>query len=155
MSPKSLLRHPDVKSYIIDFTNGKFEEVLDDNLADVDKVMKVILTSGKIYYELIKYKNENGVKDTAILRLEQYYPFPAVSLKSILGKYKNAGEIRWVQEEPENMGALNFIRSKITEHITGGKILSFVSRKESASPAPGSYKVFADTQIQLIQKSFE
>ncbi|MGV8016621.1 MAG: multifunctional oxoglutarate decarboxylase/oxoglutarate dehydrogenase thiamine pyrophosphate-binding subunit/dihydrolipoyllysine-residue succinyltransferase subunit [Ignavibacteria bacterium] len=155
MSPKSLLRHPDVKSYIIDFTNGKFEEVLDDKQAEVDKVKKVILTSGKIYYELIKHRKENGIDDTAILRLEQYYPFPAESLKSIIGKYKNAGEIRWVQEEPENMGALNFIRTRITEHITGGKILSFVSRKESASPAPGSYKVFADTQKQLIQKSFD
>ena len=154
MSPKSLLRHADVKSYIINFTNGKFEEVLGDNAVEKDNVKKILLTSGKVYYDLMKYKNENKITDTAIVRLEQYYPFPADSLKKIIAEYKNSEILRWVQEEPENMGALNFVRTRIAGTLSEGMKFSYVSRRESASPAPGSYKVYNETQKQLIQKSF-
>ncbi|MCE1164650.1 MAG: multifunctional oxoglutarate decarboxylase/oxoglutarate dehydrogenase thiamine pyrophosphate-binding subunit/dihydrolipoyllysine-residue succinyltransferase subunit [Bacteroidetes bacterium] len=155
LSPKSLLRHAEVKSYIINFTNGKFEEVIDDSSVAKDKAVKIILTSGKVYYDLLKYRNDNGISDTAIVRLEQYYPFPDGNLKNILAEYKHAKEIRWVQEEPENMGALGFVRTKIAGVTEDNLKFSYVSRKESASPAPGSYKVYAETQKIIIQKSFE
>jgi multifunctional 2-oxoglutarate metabolism enzyme len=155
LTPKSLLRHADVKSYIINFTNDKFEEVLDDTDADKKNVKKVIVTSGKVYYDLLKYKKDNGKNDVAIVRLEQYYPFPLETLKTVIAGYTSAKEITWVQEEPENMGALNFIKTRFASEDAGGRKLTFVSRKESASPAPGSYKVYTETQNNIIQKSFE
>jgi len=154
MSPKSLLRSNEVKSKIKEFTEGKFFEVLDDVIEEKNKIDKIILTSGKVYYDLLKYKNENQKDNFAIVRLEQYYPFPKEELLKIISEYKNATDVIWVQEEPENMGALNFVKVKLSESELSGKKLSFVSRKESASPAPGSHKIFDETQKKLIEKSF-
>jgi 2-oxoglutarate dehydrogenase E1 component len=154
MSPKSLLRHPDAKSYKKEFVNGKFMEIIDDNSGDKSSVTKILIASGKIYYDLLKYRTDNKLNDTAILRLEQIYPFPKDDLLNLIKSYGNAKSVKWVQEEPENMGALNFIKVRLTEKETG-KTLEFVSRKESASPAPGSYKIFNETQKQLIEKAFE
>jgi len=154
MSPKSLLRHPDAKSFINDFTGGKFMEVMDENQGDKLSVTKILIATGKVYYDLLKHKTDNKLNDTAILRLEQIYPFPKELLLNIIKSYSSAKMIKWVQEEPENMGALNFVKVRLTEKETG-KSLEFVSRKESASPAPGSYKVFSETQKKLVETAFK
>jgi 2-oxoglutarate dehydrogenase E1 component len=147
MTPKSLLRLPDAKSPREDFVNGKFHEILDDNLTfDKSGVDRIILTSGKVYYDLIKYRKENKISNAAIIRIEQYYPFKHDLLEKILISYKNSNKIIWVQEEPKNMGAWNFISQRIFDVISTGKKLYYAGRPESASPAVGSAKISAQQQ---------
>ena len=154
-TPKSLLRHPDVKSGVEEFTGGEFREVIDDNTLDKSKVRKVILTSGKVYYDLLKYRTDNNINDVALLRLEQYYPLPEKEIKDAVNSYGKAKTVAWVQEEPENMGAQNFLKVRLNEKDFKGKTLEFVSRKESASPAPGSFKMYNETQKILTEKAFK
>jgi 2-oxoglutarate dehydrogenase E1 component len=154
LTPKSLLRHAEVKSPVDEFINGRFAEVIDDEGTEKDKVKTVILTSGKVYYDILKHKTENTADDFAIVRLEQYYPFPADLLASIIKTYKNSQEVIWAQEEPANMGALTFMAMRLKEEITGKKNLRFVSRKESPSSAPGSYKVFMESQQKIVKETF-
>lgn len=154
MTPKSLLRNPLSYSYANEFLNGKFMEVVDDDIKDKNKIKNIILTSGKVYYDLLKHKRENNIDDYAIVRIEQYYPYPVQSIESTIKPYKNAKVLKWVQEEPENMGALNFIKCRLTENFPK-YVLKFVSRKENPSPAPGSYKVYIETQYRLINNAFK
>lgn len=154
-TPKSLLRHPDVKSNLSEFTSGKFNEVIDDTSIDKNKVRKVLITSGKVYYDLLKHRTENKIEDIAIVRLEQYYPLPETELTGIVNSFSKAKSVVWVQEEPENMGALNFLKVRLKEKDFKGKTLEFISRKESASPAPGSYKRYNETQKLLVENSFK
>jgi len=149
MSPKSLLRHPQVVSPVKDFTTGKFREVIDDHYADKKKVKKILLCSGKIYFDLLHEQNTKNRKDVAILRLEQLYPFPKRQLDKLLGQYNNKAEVIWVQEEPANMGALGFIKRMYSERVS-----SEISRKASASPATGYHKVHNQEQSDIIKKSF-
>lgn len=155
MTPKSLLRLPEARSPKENFLSGKFEEFLDDNsINNYDKIAKLILTSGKVYYDLLKFKEKNNITDTAIIRIEQYYPFEKNKLELIFGRYKNAKKILWVQEEPRNMGAWNFLSGKISELLTGDQTLSCKSRNESASPANGSAKITNQEQIELVKSAF-
>lgn len=155
MTPKSLLRHPLVKSDLDDLLNGNFVSVLDDNTIDKKAIKKVILTSGKVYYDLFSYRAVNKINDTAIVRLEQYYPFPKKEIEEILNSYTEAEKFVWVQEEPENMGAMNFMRNRLLREGLLKKFnFSFVSRKSSPSPAPGSYKSFQETQNKLLSDAF-
>ena len=149
MSPKSLLRHPKVVSPVGEFTSGKFREVIDDEFADRKKVKRILLCTGKVYYDLEHEQSAAGRKDVAIVRLEQLYPFPKKQLEKILGKYNAKAELFWVQEEPANMGALTFIR-----RMYGDRIMGEVSRKASASPATGYHKVHDHEQSEIIRKSF-
>jgi len=155
MSPKSLLRHLDAKSTKEELFSGEFMEVIDDDTKEKDKIKKVILTSGKIYYELLKYRNDNKINDTAIVRIEQYYPYPEEKLNSILKSYKSAEKIRWVQEEPENMGAYHFMMRRLMGDKEIFAKFSAVTRNPSASPAPGSFRIWEKTQKDIIEKSFE
>ncbi len=147
-SPKSLLRHPGVSSPISEFTKGKFQEVISDPYVTTKEVKKVLFCSGKVYFDLLDEQQKRKAKDTAIVRIEQVYPFPEKQVNAILKKYGNP-KIVWVQEEPENMGAWNFILSR-TE-------LDFecVARKISASPATGFSKVHKEEQVELVQKAFD
>ena len=131
-TPKSLLRHPMVSSKIKDLASGGFNEIIDDKTAEPDLVNKVVFTSGRLYYDLAKYKIENGLNHVAIVRLEQIYPIPNKQINQILKKYSNSEELIWAQDEPENMGAWPFINRKLD--CLGFKV---VSRPESASPAVG------------------
>nr|GEZ57746.1 2-oxoglutarate dehydrogenase, mitochondrial-like [Tanacetum cinerariifolium] len=108
MSPKSMLRNPLCVSPVEDFTNGRFQEVLGDNFADAAQVEKVLLCSGKVYYDLLEEQQKSDRKDVAIVRLEQLHPFPKKQLDVELAKYTNA-KVYWVQEEPENMGYWNYL----------------------------------------------
>ncbi len=154
MSPKSLLRHPEAKSPNEDFTNGKFNEIIDDVSVDKKSVRKVLLTSGKVYYDLLKYRTSNNINDTAIVRIEQYYPFNSKLLLNILKLYASADKVMWVQEEPQNMGAWNFLAHRITSLLPKGKKLNYAGRPESASPAVGSSKISAQQQSELIDNAF-
>ncbi len=156
MTPKSLLRLPEVKSPRQDFVSEQFHEILDDNLVtDKSLIERIILTSGKVYYELVKFRKENNIKNTAIMRVEQYYPFKHDLLDKILSGYKNSNKIIWVQEEPKNMGAWNFISQRIFDVISTHKKLYYAGRPESASPAVGSAKISAQQQKDLVQAAFK
>jgi 2-oxoglutarate dehydrogenase E1 component len=156
MTPKSLLRHPEAKSNKEEFLNGKFYEVLDDpNVSDKKDITRIVLVSGKLYYELNSYKKSNDITDTAIIRIEQFYPYPAKQLKRILELYTGTKEILWVQEEPKNMGAWNFLSQRLSNDIPDGWKLDYIGRPESASPAAGSSKISSQQQKQLIRDAFD
>ena len=148
-SPKSLLRHPAVISPLKDFTEGSFIEVIDDANVTPKEVKRVVMCSGKIYYDLLEAQQKKKAKDTAIVRLEQLAPFPEKQLKVVLKKYKDA-KLVWVQEEPANMGYMQFIMRVMPK---GG--FEFISRKASASPATGFSKVHKMEQEKIINKAFE
>ena len=148
MSPKSLLRHPKAVSPLDEFTSGNFQEVIGDDNVTATSVKKVILCSGKVYYDLLERKEKDKRKDIALIRIEQLQPFPANQVNKILDKYKNA-DYFWLQEEPENMGYWNFVQRVYKE-----KDLTLISRKASASPATGYAKVHAQEQEEIINKAF-
>jgi len=148
MSPKSLLRHPKAVSPLDEFTSGNFREVIGDDNVTAKSVKKVILCSGKVYYDLLERKEKDKRKDVALIRIEQLQPFPANQVNKILDKYKNA-DYFWLQEEPENMGYWNFVQRVYKE-----KDLTLISRKASASPATGYAKVHAQEQEEIINKAF-
>lgn len=150
-TPKSLLRHPKCVSSLKDFTTGGFKEIIDDN-ADPKNIKKVVMCSGKVYYDLLDHKEKNGVNDIAFIRLEQIFPMPFTQIKKLKEKYSNAKEWTWVQEEPENMGCWSFILRKLSPLLPGIKL---VSRVESASPATGYSKKHAEQLQEILDKVFE
>lgn len=158
MTPKSLLRLPEARSRKDEFVGGRFQLVIDDNeIAQKDRVKRVILTSGKFYYELVKYRKEQNITDTAIVRIERYYPYPSDDIKALLKNYEKATELLWVQEEPHNMGALIFMSYRLKRDLRdiGSKMVLYgVSRDESPAPAPGSNTVFQETQKRLLKEAF-
>jgi 2-oxoglutarate decarboxylase len=156
MTPKSLLRHPGAKSSKEDFLKGKFDEVIDDSsIKNKKSVNKVLLTSGKVYYDLLKHRGENKIKNFPIIRLEQFYPYPAKQITKVLSSYSSVKEITWVQEEPENMGAWNFLSQRLKENIPEKYNLNFVGRPESASPAVGSSRISIQQQKKLVKDAFK
>jgi 2-oxoglutarate dehydrogenase E1 component len=148
MSPKSLLRHPKVVSPLEEFTKGSFRELLPDTYAAKSKVKKVLICSGKIYYDLAEFRETNKRKDVAILRIEQLFPFPDLQLDDELERYPKAKYI-WVQEEPSNMGYWSFVLR--TYHRT----LHLIARKPGSSPATGYHKQHDYEQNEIIETAFE
>jgi len=149
MSPKSLLRHPEVVSTIDELSKGKFNEIIDDEVKNKKEIKTLISCSGKLFYELRKARNEADIKDIAIVRFEQLYPFPQKQFNQLLKKYPNVENLLWVQEEPENMGAWRFIKTT-TEQAAEWKV---ICRHSSASPASGSSKVFEIRQKSIIEEA--
>ncbi|MEQ7800775.1 2-oxoglutarate dehydrogenase E1 component [Pedobacter sp. ASV1-7] len=152
-TPKSLLRHPLCVSPLVDFTEGKFQEIIDDTNVKSAAVKRVLFCSGKIYYELLEKQQKDQTKDVAIVRLEQLYPLPVEQMEAVYKKYKNAKEAVWVQEEPENMGAWPYLLRKLRKTIFGD--MELISRKESSSTATGFAKQHADQQAYILAKAFE
>ena len=150
MSPKSLLRHPKVISTFEDLAENSFQPIIDDATADASKVSKLVLCSGKIYYELLAKKEKLGAEDVALVRIEQLYPLHAESLEGILTKYCGRKEIIWAQEEPENMGAWSYILRNFRD--TGIQVVAPVP---SGAPAPGSHKMFERIQSGVINRVFD
>jgi len=153
MSPKSLLRHPLCVSSRSEFADGtKFQEVIDDasfkTAADAKKVKKVIFCSGKVFYTLLQYKEEYNIKDAAIVRVEQLYPFPEEKVKAILKKYGQSSGV-WVQEEPLNMGAWYFLAANYPALFS-----KVVARKNSASPATGFKKAHDAEELSIMERAF-
>jgi 2-oxoglutarate dehydrogenase E1 component len=149
-TPKSLLRHPKCVSGLKDFEEGGFKEVIDDNNVNVDQVKRVVYCSGKIYFDLLARKEELEASDVAVVRLEQLHPFPKEQVEAINNKYANAILHLWVQEEPENMGPWNYIRTKMTDVE-----LIPVARIASGSPATGLNGLHLIGQKEIVNKVFK
>lgn len=147
-SPKSLLRHPHCVSPIKDFTTGGFKEVIDDTNVKAAEVKRIVFCSGKIYYDLLEEQTSKGIKDVAVVRVEQLYPTPMEQMEAIQKKYKNAKEIFWTQEEPENQGAWPYMLRRLRK--TALNHIDVISRKESSSPATGYAKQHAKQQAYII-----
>jgi len=155
MTPKSLLRHKRAVSARSELEHGNFQEVIpDDNGPSAESIRKILLCSGKVYYDLEAARAENGHSDVAILRVEQLYPFPEETLIQLLSIYPDGVPVVWVQEEPKNSGAWPFLRVQFGETI-GGRPLADNCRPASASPATGSGKSHKLEQQALIEKAFE
>lgn len=148
MSPKSLLRHPLAVSEVDEFATGTFfQEVIDDHEADAKKVKRLLLCTGKVYYDLLSAKTENNKEEVAIVRMEQLYPFPKNQIDAVFKKYKNAEKF-WVQEEPSNMGAWNFLMRYWRKED-----IELISRNASASPATGFKKIHDQQQESLVNRA--
>lgn len=147
MSPKSLLRHPKCISPLEELTKGSFQEVLGDTYANPKKVKRVLLCTGKIYYDLLDKQQADQRDDVAIVRLEQLAPLPKKQLDAVLAQYKKA-ELFWVQEEPENMGYWTYL-------LRVGMNLPIISRKAAASPATGYPKIHSKEQADIVRRAFE
>ncbi|MBA3634125.1 MAG: multifunctional oxoglutarate decarboxylase/oxoglutarate dehydrogenase thiamine pyrophosphate-binding subunit/dihydrolipoyllysine-residue succinyltransferase subunit [Acidobacteria bacterium] len=154
MTPKSLLRLPTASSTVEDLTNGGFQPVIDDvSIMDKTKVKRIVLCSGKIFYDLEAAREDARDLKVAIVRVEQFYPFPADKLKEIFAEYKNATQIFWTQEEPKNMGGWCFVEPRLREIKPENMTLRYVGRTASASPATGSYAIHELEQKQIVEES--
>lgn len=154
-TPKSLLRNKDATSPLSEFTKGSFQTVLGEQKEiKADKVKRVIACSGKVYYDLVKKREEKGIDDAAIIRVEQLYPFPHKAFAAELKKYPNATDIVWCQDEPQNQGAWFFIQHNIHENMLEGQKLGYAGRAASASPAVGYAHLHQDQQKALVEAAF-
>ncbi|MGL4339892.1 MAG: multifunctional oxoglutarate decarboxylase/oxoglutarate dehydrogenase thiamine pyrophosphate-binding subunit/dihydrolipoyllysine-residue succinyltransferase subunit [Rhodoglobus sp.] len=151
-TPKAMLRLRGATSEISDFTQGRFEPVIDDNrLADKSGAARVILTAGKIYYDLTAELDKRVEHSIAVVRIEQFYPLPIHEINTILSQYPNA-DLVWTQDEPENQGAWPFICLELARYMNG-RTIKLASRRASASPASGSPKRSAQEQKELIERA--
>ncbi len=155
MSPKSMLRNKLCVSTIDEFTDMNFRLVLDE-VEDIDRkhVRRVLLCSGKIYYDLVADRAERNIHDVAIVRVEQLYPFPLAEVREILARYPADAEVDWVQEEPKNMGAWRFIFDRNHMIFDDQRMLYYVGREAAASPATGSYKKHQAELRQILDNAF-
>ncbi|NGP75994.1 multifunctional oxoglutarate decarboxylase/oxoglutarate dehydrogenase thiamine pyrophosphate-binding subunit/dihydrolipoyllysine-residue succinyltransferase subunit [Balneolaceae bacterium YR4-1] len=154
MSPKSLLRHPLATSTTDDLSKGRYQFTIDDQeIENKDNIKRVILCSGKIYYDLYKQREDNEQDDVALVRLEQYYPFPDKDISEILDKYSHVDDIVWCQEEPKNMGAWTFVSHRISNELKGNQKLNYIGRQASASPAAGQMKIHKAEQERVVNNA--
>jgi 2-oxoglutarate dehydrogenase E1 component len=149
-TPKSLLRHPLVISTLDELAHGRFLEVIDDPLADPEQVKKVVFTSGRLYYDLLKRRNDEKVNSVALVRVEQLYPIPEKQINAVLQKYQRAETRFWAQDEPENQGAWPYYERKL-RHLG----LTPVTRPESASPAVGLMEQHKKRLQKILDTIFE
>ena len=154
MTPKSLLRNQQVSSSLDALVEGEFQRVIPDNDADPQAVKRVLLCSGKVYYDLMAERENLERHDVAIVRLEQLYPLSEEDLQSTLASYADGVHVVWVQEEPENMGAWQFLRFHFGTHLFGRSPFSGVTRPASASPATGSGSAHKLEQAELLKAAF-
>ena len=158
MTPKSLLRAKDATSPLSEFTKGGFQTVIPEQQDEIgkkaDKVRRVIACSGKVYYDLRKKREEKGLDDVAIIRVEQLYPFPHKVFSAELKKYPNAVDIVWCQDEPQNQGAWFFVQHYIHENMLEGQKLGYSGRAASASPAVGYSHLHQEQQKALVDGAF-
>jgi 2-oxoglutarate dehydrogenase E1 component len=144
------LRHPAAVSSLDELSTGSFQAVLDDP-DQVKDSKKILFCSGKIYYELWARHKELDIADIAVLRLEQFYPFPEKRLKSIVSQYSKAKHWCWVQEEPQNMGGWQFIKPRLEKIIK--RTLRYIGRSSASSPATGFPAIFRQEQNLIIEKA--
>jgi 2-oxoglutarate dehydrogenase E1 component len=152
MTPKSLLRHPKVISTLTDLADGSFVEVLGDSI-EPDKIVRILLCSGKVYYDLLERHEADGRVDTALIRIEQLYPFPDKALETCLEKYPRAREVIWVQEEPRNYGAWGYMHERFAYRFPKME-LHYLGRDESPSSETGSHKQHQAEQRKLVEDAF-
>ncbi len=153
MTPKSLLRHKLAVSSLEDLSEGKFHTVIPEmDALKADKVKRVVMCSGKVYYDLLQARRDAKREDVAIIRVEQLYPFPLNEVTVELARYKKATSVAWCQEEPKNQGAWFRLNHRMTEALAKGQVLEYAGRKASASPAPGYMGTFLAEQKALVEK---
>ena len=152
MAPKSLLRHKDCVSKVENFTDNEFWSILDDETVAKKTAKRIVLCSGKVYYDLSAYRETNQVKDTAIVRIEQFYPLNAELLQRIMANYPKAKDVVWCQEEPKNMGGWTFIAPRLMESLE--RMPRYAGRPEAASPAVGSLAIHKHEQAKLVKEAF-
>ena len=151
MTPKSLLRLPAATSTIDELANDGFKPLIDDaEIQDPAAVKKIVLCSGKLYYDLVDARKKAPAPHAAIVRLEQFYPFPLTSIRETLARYENARELVWAQEEPQNMGGWTFMQERLENLLPDCRRPRYVGRASSASPATGSYSIHQKEQAQLV-----
>ena len=156
MTPKSLLRYEPSFSRIEDFTDHAFQLVIDDPVQpERDSTRRILFCSGKVFYSLATAREKENAKGTALVRVEQLYPFPKKEIQAILAKYRQAREICWVQEEPRNRGAWSFIEPRLRELLPDPAVLTYYGRDEAASPATGSYKMHQVEEQEIIAHALE
>ena len=157
MTPKSLLRHPAAVSPLDELAQGAFREILLDSQVEPSRassVERVIVTSGKIYFELLEHRRKHGIADTPIIRVEQLYPFPSGQLAAELARYPNLKTVVWCQEESRNQGAWSFIEPQLRELLPSSAKLSYAGPAPSASTAPGYHSAHAVRQAELVLSAF-
>jgi 2-oxoglutarate dehydrogenase E1 component len=154
MTPKSLLRHPKAISSLDDFSKGRFQRILADTTAKPEAVKRILLCTGKIYYDLIEHREETKREDIAIIRVEQLYPLRHASLDRALQVYPEGTPAFWVQEEPANMGAWNFMQIHFGNKLFERFPFAGIARPVSATPATGSAKRHKQEQTEIIQRAF-
>jgi 2-oxoglutarate dehydrogenase E1 component len=151
MTPKSLLRLPAASSTVEELTTGGFRPLIDDvEISDAAAVEKIAMCSGKVYYDLVEARKKSTESRVAILRLEQFYPFPLSSVREALARYPNAKQLVWVQEEPQNMGGWTFVEPRLQNLLSGCERPGYVGRTASASPATGSYSIHQKEQAKIV-----
>jgi 2-oxoglutarate dehydrogenase E1 component len=156
MTPKSLLRNKEAASPLSEFTKGGFQTILPehDEAIDAKQVTRLVMCSGKVYYDLVKLRTEMKLSNVAIIRLEQLYPFPHKALVTELKKYSKLEEIIWCQDEPQNQGAWFFVQHNIFENMTDGMRLAYAGRPASASPACGYAHLHQEQLKSLLNAAF-
>ncbi len=153
MTPKSMLRLEAAASKVEDFTHDRFHEILTETVEKPDRIKRVVFCTGKVFYDLAKFRSENSINGTAIIRIEQLYPFDEEQLKAAIAQYTNAKVFVWCQEESQNMGAWSFMAWRLRQ-LTGGSYVWYAGRNASASPAVGSLGLHKKEQQELIQAAF-
>lgn len=154
MSPKSLLRHPMAVCSVKELANGKFQPFLSDpEVDDKESVDRLIICSGKVYYDLYKAREENEKNNVAIGRIEQFYPFPDEDIENFLQEYKHVKEVIWCQEEPKNMGAWTFLFPRLQSLLQEGQTISYAGRQAAASTAAGQKKIHDAEQEKLVNEA--
>jgi len=154
ITPKSLLRHKEAASTLGDLADGRFQNVIPDRVDDVKKIKRVLVCSGKVYYELAAYRRDHKRDDVAIIRLEQQYPFPHDEYKTEVARYVNAKQVVWCQEEPQNQGAWYRLNYYLRADVDASKALYYAGRPVSASPAVGYAAKHLAEQKKLIEDAF-
>jgi len=154
MTPKSLLRNPMATSSLKDLSDGEFQLVIPEvDKVDPKKVDRIILCSGKVYYELLEQRRKSSLNNIAIIRVEQLYPFPEADCRKVLAAYTSAKEIVWCQEEPQNQGAWNTMQFYLTSLLSKGQTLEYAGRASSASPAVGYHSIHEKEQAALVSQA--
>lgn len=152
MTPKSLLRHKFSVSPITSLSDGQFELLIpDSDVLDAAAVRRIVFCSGKVYYDLTEARQVHNVTDTALVRIEQLYPFPIEQYAAIISSYKNVRDIVWCQEEPRNQGAWYQIKHRLQEPLGDDRQLFYAGRNSSAAPASGVFKLHLQQQQALVE----
>src|SRR5262249_46817754 len=153
MTPKGLLRLKQAASWLADIAEGGFRPVLDDQLADKAEVRRLVLCSGKIYYDLAGHELREGARDVAIARIEQLYPFPVEAKAALVASYPNLSEVIWAQEDPQNMGPWRAIRHRLEENLPQGVGLRYIGRPWRASPSEGYPTAHLREQDRIVREA--
>jgi 2-oxoglutarate dehydrogenase E1 component len=153
MTPKSLLRHPRATSPVRELSEGTFHRVLDDSAADAKSVRRIVLCTGKIYYDLLAAREQAASKDVALVRVELLYPLPAAELTALFARYGKDTEIAWAQEEPRNMGAWGYIKPRLKE--LSGRDAVYIGRPPRSSPAEGYADTHEAEQTRIVTEAMK